>query len=88
MDFDKLRTFCRVVEAGSFQKAAESEYVSQRAVSQMMKKLEEELGLKLFDRDKNKIFVTPVGRDFYIYVRNMLQKFNVNVNALRYEASG
>ncbi|WP_260265073.1 LysR family transcriptional regulator [Lactobacillus delbrueckii] len=87
MDFEKLKMFCKVVEAGSFQKAAESEFVSQRAVSQMMKKLENELGLKLFDREKNKIFVTPVGRDFYIYVRNMLQKFSVNVNALRYEST-
>ncbi|MFR0614628.1 LysR family transcriptional regulator [Lactobacillus porci] len=87
MDFEKLKMYCKVVEAGSFQKAAESRYVSQRAVSQMMKKLEDELGLKLFERDKNKIFVTPVGRNFYLYVRNMLQKFNVNVNALRYEAA-
>lgn len=86
MDFEKLKMFCKVVEAGSFQKAAESEYVSQRAVSQMMKKLEDELGLKLFERDKNKIVVTSIGRDFYLYVRNMLQKFTVNVNALRYEA--
>lgn len=83
MDFEKLKMFCKVVQEGSFQKAAESEFVSQRAVSQMMKKL----GLKLFDREKNKIFVTPVGRDFYIYVRNMLQKFSVNVNALRYEST-
>ncbi|APG74709.1 LysR family transcriptional regulator [Lactobacillus delbrueckii] len=87
MDFEKLKMFCKVVEEGSFQKAAESEFVSQRAVSQMMKKLEDELGLKLFDREKNKIFVTPVGRDFYIYVRNMLQKFSVNVSALRYEST-
>ncbi|MCD5532725.1 LysR family transcriptional regulator [Lactobacillus delbrueckii] len=87
MDFEKLKMFCKVVEEGSFQKAAESEFVSQRAVSQMMKKLEDELGLKLFDREKNKIFVTPVGRDVYIYVGNMLQKFSVNVSALRYEST-
>ena len=42
MDFEKLKMFCKVVEEGSFQKAAESEFVSQRAVSQMMKKLEDE----------------------------------------------
>lgn len=83
MDFEKLKMYCKVVEAGSFQKAAESEYVSQRAVSQMMKRLEDELGLKLFERDKNKIFVTPVGRNFYLYVHN----FNVNLNTLRYEAN-
>lgn len=35
MDFEKLKMFCKVVEAGSFQKAAESEFASQRAVSQI-----------------------------------------------------
>lgn len=85
MDFDKLRTFCIVVETGSFQKAAEREFISQRAVSQSIKKLEEELDIKLFDREKNKIQITETGQQFYIQVSDMLNKFTVDVNSLRYQ---
>lgn len=85
MNFDNLRCFCTVVEAGSFKKAAEKEFVSQRAISQMIKKLEEELGIKLFEREKNKIEITPVGQQFYLQVTDMLAKFQIDVNALRYQ---
>ncbi|MGN1407710.1 LysR family transcriptional regulator [Lactobacillus sp.] len=85
MNFDNLKCFCAVVEAGSFKKAAENEFVSQRAISQKIQKLEAELGIKLFKRGKNKIEITPVGQQFYLQVSDMLAKFQIDVNALRYQ---
>ncbi|TSO25456.1 LysR family transcriptional regulator [Lactobacillus sp. LL6] len=83
MDLDRLRLFETVVEIGSFQKAAEKNYISQRAVSQSMSKLENELNLKLFIRENNKIIVTEVGQQFYLKVKDMLHNFDINIKALQ-----
>lgn len=44
MNLDQLKVFLTVSELGSFQKVAQANYVSQRAISQQMKRLEDELG--------------------------------------------
>ena len=85
MDFSKLRTFVNVVESGSFQKAAAKEYISQRAVSQNMFKLENELGFSLFIRGKNRISITKQGEEFYLKIRDMLHSFDVEVNSLKHQ---
>ncbi|MDO4856287.1 MAG: LysR family transcriptional regulator [Limosilactobacillus gorillae] len=85
MDFTRLSCFCDVVETGSFQQAAKKEFVTQRAVSQSIKRLEDELGLTLFNRSHNKIQITPVGHQFYLQVSDMLAKFKIDVNDLRYQ---
>ena len=44
--------FMSVVETGSFSQAAKKHYLSQAAISQQISKLEEEVGVRLFDRSK------------------------------------
>ena len=83
MDLDRLRLFETVVELGSFQKTAQKNYISQRAVSQSMKRLEEELNLQLFMRENNKIIITKVGQEFYLKVKDMLHNFDINVRTLQ-----
>jgi len=50
MNLDVLKTFCDLVEAGSFSKAAEINLISQSAVSQQLAKLERQLGTQLVQR--------------------------------------
>ncbi len=50
MDLQLIRTFLEIISAGSFLEAANRVYVSQSAVSLRVKRLEEELGQKLFNR--------------------------------------
>ena len=58
-----LRTFITVAELGSLTDAAKKLYISQPAVSQSVKKLEEELGVRLFIRNKrSKLILTDVGK--------------------------
>jgi DNA-binding transcriptional LysR family regulator len=64
MNIDQIKLFIQVTELGSFKKVAEQNYISQRAVSQQMKKLEDELGAQLFIRGHNSITLTPAGKFF------------------------
>ena len=85
MNFTQLNTFITVVETGSFQKAAATQYISQRAVSQSIAKLENELGFKLFERGKNKISITFQGQEFFLKTKEILHSFSVEINSLRHE---
>ena len=52
MNTKSLEYFIKVVENGSFTKAAEELFISQSAISQQIKSLEEELGYPLMIRNK------------------------------------
>lgn len=54
-----------VVENGNFYLAAEQCSVSQSAISQQIKKLEDELGVKLLERHNRTFTLTPAGEHFY-----------------------
>jgi DNA-binding transcriptional LysR family regulator len=57
----RLKVFRTVAEHLSFRKAAEHLFLSQPAVTLQIKALEEDLGLRLFDRAANRISLTPQG---------------------------
>lgn len=65
MLFRQIEYFQAVIETGNFYEAAEKCNVSQSAISQQIKKLEEELGVKLLDRHNRTFSLTPVGDHFY-----------------------
>ena len=54
-----------VIENGNFYLAAEQCHVSQSAISQQIKKLENELGVKLLERHNRTFSLTPAGEHFY-----------------------
>jgi DNA-binding transcriptional LysR family regulator len=54
-----------VVETGSFYEAAEKCHVSQSAISQQIKKLEDELDVMLLERHNRTFTLTPAGEHFY-----------------------
>lgn len=65
MLFRQIEYFQAIVEAGNFYQAAEKCSVSQSAISQQIKKLEQELGVKLLDRHNRTFSLTPSGEYFY-----------------------
>lgn len=73
MDIRKLDVFRKVVELKSFTKAAEAALLSQPTVSEHIRNLEEELGLKLVDRLGREVEPTPVGMVLYRYAVRMTQ---------------
>ena len=63
--FENMRTFIRVVEAGSISGAANRLDVAKSAVSRRLKELEEHLGVELFHRTTRRMNLTDTGRAFY-----------------------
>lgn len=61
MEFDQLRYFLKVVERGTFTRAAEDLRVSQPALSRSIQKLEDELGQPVFERKPRSVSLTDAG---------------------------
>lgn len=72
MTLVQLRTFCCVVEEGSFHRAAERLFTTQPAVSQQINALERYYGIKLLVRKGKKISLTPEGRFLYEQAKQIL----------------
>ncbi|OKL36024.1 cidABC operon transcriptional activator CidR [Domibacillus mangrovi] len=62
MDIKHLHYFIEVTNFNSFSKAAEHLFITQPTISKMIKNLEVELGVELFDRSRKKIVLTDAGR--------------------------
>ena len=67
MTLQQRRYFIAVAQNLSFSKAAQQHYVSQTAVSQQIKLLEEELETELFQRTRHSVALTSAGQVFYEY---------------------
>ena len=67
MDLELLRTFLEVSQTRHFGAAAEALHVTQAAVSARIKLLERQLGVRLFDRAKRDIRLTPEGNRLVRY---------------------
>jgi DNA-binding transcriptional LysR family regulator len=72
MTYDQLSAFLRVASEGSFTAASASLHKSQPAVSKLVRNLERELGLQLFDREAYRATLTEAGRRFFERARAVL----------------
>jgi DNA-binding transcriptional LysR family regulator len=72
MDLFQLETFLAVVQTGSFSGAAKVVHRTQPAVSQVVRKLEEQLGEPLFDRSSRDGRLTDAGKVLQEYAQKML----------------
>ncbi|KKB61444.1 LysR family transcriptional regulator [Robbsia andropogonis] len=68
-----LKTFCAVAQAGSFSGAADRVALTQAAVSQQMRGLEESLARPLFDRSARQITLTRQGRELLPKIARILK---------------
>jgi len=71
-DLDLLRTFVAIVDNGSFTRAAQRLSLTQSTVSLQIKRLEDGLARRLFDRDGRELRVTPDGEILLTYARQIL----------------
>jgi DNA-binding transcriptional LysR family regulator len=71
-DLHDLHAFVAVAERASFRQAAADLFLSQSALSRRIEKLEEALGVKLFERTTRRVQLTNVGQAFLVNVRTAL----------------
>ncbi len=84
MDLSQLRYFLAIVETQGFTKAAELLFVSQPSLSAGIKKLEQELGVVLFERGGRRATLTAAGNIFLGKARNIIQEYQSALQTLQY----
>ncbi len=70
--FDAMQAFARVVEAGSFTKAADTLHISKTSVTQLVQQLEARLRVKLLNRTTRQVKLTADGAAYYARVVRLL----------------
>ena len=79
----QMRYFIAVVETGSFFEAGEACHISQSAVSQQIRALENELQVTLLERHGRKFTVTPAGQYFYAQAKRQVASLDVLIREVR-----
>ena len=74
MTLNELRFIVAVAQERNFRRAAEKAFISQPALSLAIQKLEEELGVKIFERDKSGITITQVGEAIVEQAQRVLEE--------------
>jgi len=78
-----LKTFCDLVESGSFSRAAEINSISQSAVSQQLAKLERQLKTQLIRRRGGVVGATEAGTAFFRGAQDILRRYEAMVGEVR-----
>lgn len=81
-----LRTFCVAARYESFRAAAEELFITSSAVSHQIKSLEQELGLRLFERSKRELKLTDAGNSLYEDIGPLID--NIDEAVAGYRKSG
>ena len=76
INIELYKVFFYIAKEGSITAAADKLFISQPAVTQSLKKLEEELGGPLFIRKKSGVVLTPEGQKLFEYIENSIYTLN------------
>lgn len=87
VDFLGLRAFLGIAERGSFQRAAVHLNLSQTAVSHRLRKLEDELGVKLFARTTRAVTLTRAGNEFLPKAQSVLAELEQAFDDLKQQGT-
>ncbi|MCI7809030.1 LysR family transcriptional regulator [bacterium] len=88
MTTTQLRYFVAAARLQSFTKAAEQFYISQTAMTQQIRALEETVGAALFDRSTRPVSLTPAGAAFLLDARAILERMDVSLEHIKEASTG
>jgi molybdate transport repressor ModE-like protein len=75
MHVEVLKVFCDLIETGSFSLAASKNFITQSAVSQQIRNLEERYGRELVERSKGRVQLTQAGQVLYQAGKEIVQQY-------------
>ena len=88
MTSNQPKYFVTAAETLSFTEAGKRHFISQTAITQHIQSLEEQLGVKLFVREKKRVQLTPAGEIFYMEAKAILERTRLAVDRARNAADG
>ena len=74
MNWQQLQHFEKLVSVGHYRKAAEQLYITQPTLSKSISNLEKELGVPLFYKKNNDLYLTIYGKAFHSHVQNAISE--------------
>ncbi len=87
IDFLGLQAFLSIAERGSFQRAAAHLNLSQTAISHRMRKLEDELGIRLFARTTREVTLTRAGIEFLPKAQKAIAELEQSFDELKQQGA-
>jgi len=88
VNIHQLTYFLDLAETLSFTQTARNFFVSQTAITQQIKSLEDKLGVQLFERTKRRVQLTPAGQIFVGEARSIIAKIESSIARTRAVSSG
>lgn len=88
MNLNQLKYFVAVAENRSFTKAATQYYISQTAITQQVKALEDRIGTPLLNRDSRPITLTPAGKIFLGEAKAILERMKIALERTQEASTG
>jgi DNA-binding transcriptional LysR family regulator len=79
----EIDVFVKIIELGSFRAAADELNLTQSAMTQRLKRLEDALGVRLIERTTRSVSPTAVGRDFLPAAKRMILQFEQSMADLK-----
>ncbi len=88
MTFEQLEFFIASVECKTFLEGAECVNTSQSTLSKQIRKLEQELGVDLYDRSRRSARLTPAGQTFYQQAKKLTEIYRQTLDQMKPYVSG
>lgn len=88
MTMNQLKYFITAAECLNFTEAGKQHFISQTAITQHIQSLEDQLGVKLFTRQKRRIELTPAGQVFLAEAKDILERSSLAVERTQKAANG
>ena len=80
MDIKWLKTFMVAAKYENFRKTSEELFLTQPAITKHIKRLEDHLGIQLFERVGNKVSLTSAGHHFLSFAKELISKYEQGIN--------
>lgn len=88
MDVRQCRYLIKIAECGSISKASEELFISQSGLNQQLARIEDSLGVKIFERSTHYLRITEAGEVVLDFAKSMVKKENQMMNLLKDTVDG